>query len=444
MRLADKNPGKVMGLALLLLLAWTGIPGGPARAAAEDLALFYDALAPYGAWVNYGHYGPVWYPTNGLAANWRPYVDGRWLPTAQGWIFETSEPWGWATYHFGNWMPTTEYGWVWVPGSTWYPSTTAWRTSDDYLGWAPVPPPDFVPEPAYYPSGGYYFGMPLVDLLCPPFWVFVRAPFFLRGFGSPFFPSFSFANSAALAPYNFVPVLFPRTVFESNYVSPVFAPRAFFAFGPPFPFAARVTNTNIATLNNFAENANLTRLRNVLPPDPVTSKQPFIRAAIPAAVLGGTGFQITRVTDPAAVQGQLVRPGVVPPPANLPKATQEIPRVAKEVPQILTAPGRQRASKIGAFGTKALTPPKGKALTPPKGIALPPQSVHALTPMMQRQIRQQAQGIKVPSGFAPPQLRTPAPAAAGAAPVAPRPGSPPSFPRSAPVTGGTGEGRGLR
>jgi hypothetical protein len=170
-------------------------------------------------------------------------------------------------------------------------------------------------------------------------------------------------------------------------------------------------------------------LRNVLPPDPVMSRQPFIRAAIPAAVLGGTGFQITRVTDPAAVQGQLVRPGVVPPPRNLPKATQEIPRVAKEVPQILTAPGRQRAPKIGAYGSKGITPPKG--------MALPPQSVHALTPMMRRQIQQQAQGIKVPSGSAPPPSGTPAP-------VAPRPGPASSLPRSAPVTGGTGEGRGLR
>jgi hypothetical protein len=278
--------------------------------------------------------------------------------------------------------------------------------------------------------------MPLEDLLCPAFWVFARAPFFLRGFGSPFFPSFSYANSAALAPYNFVPVLFPGTVFESNYVSPAFAPRAFFAFGPPFSFVARVTNTNIDPLRNFAETVNLTRLRNVLPPGAVTSRQPFIRAAIPAAVLGGTGFQVTRVTDPAAVQGQLVRPGVVPPPANLPEAAQEIPRVAKEGPQILTAPGRQRASRTGAFGSKALTPPKGTAL--------PPQSVHALTPMMQQQIRQQAQGIKVQSGFAHPQLRTPAPAAPGAAPVAPRPGAASSFPRSAPVTGETGAGRGLR
>ena len=429
MRLTGKNPGKLMGLALLLLLAWTAVPAGSARAAAEDLALFYDALAPYGAWVNYGHYGPVWYPTTGVTTNWRPYVDGRWLPSAQGWIFETSEPWGWATYHFGNWMPTTEYGWVWVPGSTWYPSTTAWRTSDDYIGWAPIPPPDFVPQPAYYPSAGYYFGMPLGDLLCPPFWVFARARFFLRGFGSPFFPSFSFANSAALAPFHFVPVLFPGTVFESNFVSPVFAPRAFFAFGPPFPFVARVANIDPATLRNFAESANLTRWHNVLPPAAVTSNQPFIRAAIPAAVLGGAGFQITRVTNPAAVQKQLVRPGVVPPPANLPQATREIPRVAKEAPQIMIAPGRQRASRTAAVGSQGL------AL--PKGMALPPQSEHALTPAMQRQIRQQAQGIKVPSGPPPPPLRT-------QAPVAPRPGPAASVPRSAPVTGGTGEGRGLR
>ncbi|MGO8666691.1 MAG: DUF6600 domain-containing protein [Desulfobaccales bacterium] len=429
MRLTGKNPGKLMGLALLLLLAWIAVPADPARGAAADLALFYDALAPYGAWVNYGHYGPVWYPTTGVTANWRPYVDGRWLPSAQGWIFETSEPWGWATYHFGNWMPTTEYGWVWVPGSTWYPSTTAWRTSDDYIGWAPIPPPDFVPPPAYYPYGGYYSGIGLEDLLCPPFWIFVRARFFLRGFGSPFFPSFSFANSAALAPFHFVPVLFPGTVFESNFVSPVFAPRAFFAFGPPLPFVARVANIDPATLRNFAESANLTRWHNVLPPAAVTSNQPFIRAAIPAAVLGGAGFQITRVTDPAAVQKQLVRPGVVPPPANLPQATREIPRVAKEAPQVMIAPGRQRASRTAAVGSQGLGLPKG--------MALPPQSEHALTPAMRRQIRQQAQGTKVPSGPPPPPLRTPAP-------VAPRPGPAAAFPRSAPVTGGTGEGRGLR
>ena len=401
-KLAGKNCGKGLGAALVLLLALTLAPGGPARAASQDLALFYDALTPYGAWVNYRQYGPVWYPTTGATANWRPYVDGRWLPTAEGWTFETSEPWGWATYHFGNWMPTTEYGWVWVPGSTWYPSTVAWRTSDEYIGWAPIPPPNFAPESAY--CGSYYFGISLVDLLCPPLWVFVRAPFFLRGFGSPFFPSFSYFNSASLAPYRFLPVLFPGTVFESSYVSPAYDPRAFYVFGPPFSFVARVTNTDPAALRNFADTVNLNGLRNVLPPAAVTSRRPFIRDAIPAAVLGGKGFAVTRVVDPAAVQGQLARPGVAPPPANLPNAAREIPRGAQEVPEILTAPGRQRAPRMGAFG---------KASTLPRGMALPPQSEQALTPLMRRQIQRQALGVKVPPRVAPRQLPTRA---------APRPG----------------------
>ena len=86
--------------------------------------MFHDALAPHGKWIDYGKYGPVWHPNN-VSSSWRPYLDGRWVPSHAGWTFETSEPWGWATYHYGNWMPTTDYGWVWSPGSTWYPSTAA-------------------------------------------------------------------------------------------------------------------------------------------------------------------------------------------------------------------------------------------------------------------------------------------------------------------------------
>jgi len=116
--------------------------------------MFYDGLAPYGNWVDYGKYGPVWYPTK-VSSSWRPYLDGRWTPSHEGWAFETSEPWGWATYHYGNWMPTTEYGWVWSPGSTWYPSTAAWRTSDDYVGWAPPPPPPYFPPPGLFSTKGF-------------------------------------------------------------------------------------------------------------------------------------------------------------------------------------------------------------------------------------------------------------------------------------------------
>jgi hypothetical protein len=32
------------------------------------------------------------------------------------------------------------YGWVWVPGTEWAPAWVAWRYTDDYVGWAPLPP----------------------------------------------------------------------------------------------------------------------------------------------------------------------------------------------------------------------------------------------------------------------------------------------------------------
>lgn len=174
-------------LAALTLVAQFFLFWGPAPpvwAGSEDVAMFYEELAGYGNWVNYGNYGQVWYPTT-VTGSWRPYVDGRWTPTEDGWIFETDEPWGWATYHYGNWMPTDEYGWVWVPGSTWYPSTVAWRTSDEYIGWAPIPPPNYVPTPAYYPPSGYTPGTPVLDLITAPFWTFSHAPYFLPGFGFP-------------------------------------------------------------------------------------------------------------------------------------------------------------------------------------------------------------------------------------------------------------------
>src|SRR5512136_2221648 len=118
-------------IALGLGLVPIGIIGaGPAQAGMEDVSMFYEELSPYGQWVDYENYGPVWYPTQ-VEQDWRPYVNGRWVPTDQGYIFETQEAWGWATYHYGNWMPTDAYGWVWVPGRTWYPSTVTWRNSPE-------------------------------------------------------------------------------------------------------------------------------------------------------------------------------------------------------------------------------------------------------------------------------------------------------------------------
>ncbi len=347
-------------LAVLICILTLAVQGGltPAGAQTEevsDFALFYEALAPYGKWIDYGKYGPVWYPT-GVSDDWRPYLNGRWVPTEEGWVFETEEAWGWATYHYGNWFPTIEYGWVWAPGSTWYPSTAVWRTSDDYIGWAPLPPPDYEPVPAFYPEWGYYPGTPVWDLLTPPFWNFCPTSSFLLGFGQPFASPFSFSNCGCLSPFALNPFLAFRTFFLPEFFFSSFAPNAFFAFGPGFPFISRVANINIIVINKFAKDVHFRNLKNVLPPKNILDRHPFIRKAIPDPVLKGERFGITPAKDAKLAETNLLRPNATPLPVGVPKVRQEIPIA-------LALPHRQRV------GPEALQGVKGMAL-PDKAVSL--------------------------------------------------------------------------
>ncbi|MBM4274670.1 MAG: hypothetical protein FJ134_09475 [Deltaproteobacteria bacterium] len=298
----------------------------PASAGTEDVAMFYEELSPYGQWVDYGNHGPVWVPTR-VSENWRPYLDGRWVPTDDGWVFETNEPWGWATYHYGNWMPTQEHGWAWVPGRTWYPSTAAWRTSEEHIGWAPIPPPNYVPPPAYAPPGGYSPGSPILDLITAPFWIFAQAANFLLGFGQPYVPSYSYYNCGCLAPFPFIPTIFPRTVFLSDVFFPAFAPRAFFFFGPRFPFVARVTRINIVRINNFARDVTIIKIRNGLPPRFVLDRRHFIRDTIPRELREGRRLEIRRAGDVRRFERELARPDVVASPRDLPR----VPKIDREL-----------------------------------------------------------------------------------------------------------------
>ena len=85
----------------MLILAGAALVPRPACASMEDAAIFYDELKQEGQWVDYGDYGPVWYPTQ-VQENWRPYVDGRWTPSEEGYVFEPQEPWAPETYHYGQ------------------------------------------------------------------------------------------------------------------------------------------------------------------------------------------------------------------------------------------------------------------------------------------------------------------------------------------------------
>jgi hypothetical protein len=103
---------------------------------------FYDTLAPYGAWVNVEGYGLCWRPTvTVLNAGWAPYCDGgHWIYTDDGWYWYSTYSWGWAPFHYGRWFRDARFGWCWYPGTAWGPSWVTWRYSDDYCGWAPLPP----------------------------------------------------------------------------------------------------------------------------------------------------------------------------------------------------------------------------------------------------------------------------------------------------------------
>jgi hypothetical protein len=110
-------------------------------AAGASYDLFYDRLQSDGQWFNDPTYGSVWQPNvSSTDQQWRPYTDGRWVYTDRGWTWISNENFGWATYHYGRWARLSERGWVWVPGSTWAPAWVSWRQSDEYVGWAPLPP----------------------------------------------------------------------------------------------------------------------------------------------------------------------------------------------------------------------------------------------------------------------------------------------------------------
>jgi hypothetical protein len=111
--------------------------GGPVGAD-PAVDMFYNDLAPYGEWVYVDGPGWVWAPY-GIEADWRPYQYGHWVYTDYGWTWASDEDYGWAVYHYGRWHHAPRYGWVWVPGTEWGPAWVAWHSSDDWVGWAPLP-----------------------------------------------------------------------------------------------------------------------------------------------------------------------------------------------------------------------------------------------------------------------------------------------------------------
>lgn len=382
----------VLAVTLVLALAAPLLPR-PAQASYEDAAIFYEELSPYGSWVDYDKYGPVWYPSK-VEEDWRPYTNGRWVPSEQGYLFETEEPWGWATYHYGNWMPTENYGWVWVPGRTWYPNTVAWRHSPEtapvdtsYIGWAPIPPPNYVPPPAYAPPN-YSPGMSPLDLLAAPFWIFAQATRFLLGFGQPYSPAYSYYGCGCLAPVTYAPVIYPATVVVQRWYYPSYYQPAYFggglavgayAWGPPVTYVSRVTRINYVTINNYIRTVHVDRVRGGWPDRMVFNRNPYLRKIVP-------------VENP--VQLSRVRPMEV---RNVDQAVRHLgnPRAIVQ-PAGLQPLDRARLPKATVIPAQQVRPGQPVRV---RGMDLPKRAQQQVTPQMAERLKSfRPAGAEGPAG----------------------------------------------
>jgi hypothetical protein len=192
----------------------------------------------------------------------------------------------------------------------------------------------------------------------------------LLGFGLPFAPIHSFHNCGCLAPFNFIPTLFPRTALLHNFVFPAFAPNAFFFFGPPLQHVARAANIDIIKINNFAGTVNLNTLRNAVPPQAVLTRRPLLREAIPAAVWEGRRLSVRRAEDVRRAERNLNRPDVL-------GSARTVSGAAREAPEVIRGLQRERSA------------PAPEVMRG-RGMRLPPQAVQEPR-VMQQQLRGQRQ-----------------------------------------------------
>jgi hypothetical protein len=135
---------------------------------------FYTELAPYGNWIEIDYGVVVWRPTI-IHTNWMPYNMGRWIWTYDGWYWDSYEPFGYITYHYGRWFYDDYYGWLWYPDYEWAPAWVEWRYDNDYIGWAPLSPYAYfsisigIQFTAVYSTPYYHWHFVNYNYFCDPY-----------------------------------------------------------------------------------------------------------------------------------------------------------------------------------------------------------------------------------------------------------------------------------
>jgi hypothetical protein len=142
---------KWLSIAILVMVVFAFSPAKSAESADFSFSIgFHDELSPYGTWVNFSSYGNVWRPY--AYSGWRPYMDGYWGYTSYGPTWYGNEPYAPYVYHYGNWIYTARYGWVWIPGYDYHAGLVDWSYGGGYIGWRPQFPSGY-----YYPGSDYNF-----------------------------------------------------------------------------------------------------------------------------------------------------------------------------------------------------------------------------------------------------------------------------------------------
>ena len=139
----------------------------PPPGAEVDPKAFESRLAAYGRWVETPEYGRVWIPA-GVASDWRPYWNGRWVYTSWGWTFASDDPWGWAAWHYGRWGFGVGFGWYWIPGGIWSPAWVSWRWGHGWACWAPYGSRWSDRSPAWVVVRGHHFTRPIAGVALRP------------------------------------------------------------------------------------------------------------------------------------------------------------------------------------------------------------------------------------------------------------------------------------
>jgi hypothetical protein len=255
-----KTIRKILSAAVIMLAA--AFPLQLRGQTEVSVDIFYTALEPHGEWFETAEYGYVWHPAE-VDETWQPYTEGQWVFTDAGWTWVSEEPWGWATYHYGRWVSIENEGWVWIPDSEWAPAWVSWRHSDDYVGWAPLPP-----EARFRHEVGFSAWVDAYYDIGPAYYSFVE----VRNFGAPRL------RTVIVPPTQNITII-NKTV---NITNITYRNNVVFVGGPEYEVVSKVSVQPIRRLKlerNTTVNVTNVKVKNVVEGDRLTVMAPTVNVA---------------------------------------------------------------------------------------------------------------------------------------------------------------------